>query len=127
MRPLLLLAVGFAPMALAAPSIELHGLVAASKPQHSFALVSVNRQPATLVGINGVIAGQLRLHAVDAHAVTLSDGRVLRPTPAVKPPPSGSHQAVAESTVPLARTEVTTRAPDQRGAYVERIHLSRVE
>ncbi len=127
MRTLLLLAMGIAPMALAGPTIELQGLVAASKPHQSVALVSVNRRPATLVGINGVIAGELRLLAVAAHGVTLSDGRVLRPIPVAKVPASGPPQAPPELTIPLARTEVTTRAPDQRGGHVERIHVSRVE
>lgn len=120
MKYFLLFAMGIAPMAWAEPVVELHGVVAAANVRDSFALLSVGGRPATLVAINAPVAGALRLVAVNAHGVTLSDGRVLRPTPAPR-------LVQADSIAPQARTEVTTRAPDQRGGPVERIHVSQVE
>lgn len=102
-------------------TIELKGMLAAGRA--SLALLSVDHGPARLVAIDAQVAGGVSLVAVTADNVTLSDGRVLRPV-------AGRRQVAGQgggASLPAARAQVTTRAPDLRGGRVEQVHASLVE
>ncbi|TFW30525.1 type II secretion system protein N [Massilia horti] len=102
-------------------TIELKGMLAAGRA--SLALLSVDHAPARLFAIHAQVAGGVSVVAVTADDVTLSDGRVLRPVAS----PRQVAEETGEDRLPVARVQVTTRAPDLRGGRVEQIHVSQVE